>query len=356
MHKKLFIPGPIDCRKEVLEQMSGPMIGHRSKKCSEIGERIMKNMQKVFFTENVVVMSTTSGSGLMESAVKCCTAKRAACFSVGSFGDRWYEMAVANGVPADKIRSEDGKPTTPEMVEEALATGKYDLITVTHNETSSGVMNPIGEIAKVVKKYPDVVFCLDCVSSAAGAKIPVDEWGIDFCLTSTQKCLGVPPGLSLAAISTKAYERAKTVPNRGMYLDIVAIYDMMVKNYQYPSTPALSIMYALDWQLDQIVNVEGIENRFARHIEMAEYIRAWGRKHFELLAEEPYLSNTLTVIKNTKGFDVSAVNKELGAMGLEIANGYGKMKDVTFRISHMGDYTMEDMKLVTSSMEKVLGL
>lgn len=356
MHKKLFIPGPINCRPEVLEQMSGQMIGHRSKKCTEIGERIYKNMQKLFFTENVIVMSTTSGSGLMECAVKCCTAKRAACFSVGSFGDRWYEMTVANGIPADKFRSEEGKPTTPEMVEEALATGKYDLITVTHNETSSGVMNPVGEIAKVVKKYPDVVFCVDSVSSAGGSKIPVDEWGIDFCLTSTQKCLGVPPGMALAAVSKKAYERAKTVPNRGMYLDIVSIYDMVVKNYQYPSTPALSIMYALDWQLEQIVNVEGVENRFARHIEMAKYIREWGKKHFDLLAEEGYQSNTLTVIKNTKGFDVSAVNKELAGMGLEIAAGYGKMKETTFRISHMGDYTMEDMKFVTSSMEKVLGL
>ena len=219
MHKKLFIPGPIDCRPEVLEKLSGQMIGHRTKDCTAIGESIMKNMQKLFYTKNVVVISTTSGSGLMESAVKCCTANRAACFSVGSFGDRWYKMATSNGVEADLFSSEPGKCTTPEMVEEALKTGKYDLVTVTHNETSSGVMNPIGEIAKVMAKYPEVIFCVDAVSSAAGAKIPVDEWGIDFCITSTQKCLGVPPGLSLAAVSEKAYNKAKTVPNRGLYLD-----------------------------------------------------------------------------------------------------------------------------------------
>lgn len=356
MHKKLFIPGPIDCRPEVLEKLSAPMIGHRTKECTEIGERIMHNMQKLFYTKNVVVISTTSGSGLMESAVKCCTAKRAACFSVGSFGDRWYDMAVANGVPADKFRSEEGKCTTPEMVEEALSTGKYDLITVTHNETSSGVMNPVGEIAKVVAKYPEVVFCVDSVSSAGGAKIPVDEWGIDFCLTSTQKCLGVPPGLSLAAVSEKAYNRAKEVPNRGMYLDIVAIYDMMAKKAQYPSTPALSLMYALDWQLDQIVNVEGIENRFARHEEMAKFMRAWAKKHFGLVADENHLSNTLTVIKKPENVDISDLNKKLAEYGVVIASGYGKLKESSFRISHMGDYTMEDMKLVTSSIEKALGL
>ncbi|MBQ6868678.1 MAG: alanine--glyoxylate aminotransferase family protein [Clostridia bacterium] len=356
MHKKLFIPGPIDCRPEVLEKLSQPMIGHRTKECTEIGQRIMANMQKIWKTKNVVVISTTSGSGLMESAIKCCTAKRAACFSVGSFGDRWHKMATTNGVEADIFRSEEGKCTTPEMVEEALATGKYDLITVTHNETSSGVMNPVGEIAKVVAKYPDVVFCVDSVSSAGGADIPVDEWGIDICITTTQKCLGVPPGLSLASVSEKAYNRAKTVPNRGLYLDIVSIYDMMAEKAQYPSTPALSLMYALDWQLDQIVNVEGIENRYARHIEMAEYIRAWAKKHFGLVADEAHLSNTLTVIKKPENVDIADLNKKLGELGLTVAPGYGKLKASSFRISHMGDYTMEDMKLVTSSIEKVLGL
>ena len=356
MHKKLFIPGPIDCRPEVLEKLSQPMIGHRTKEATEIGRRIEQNMQKIFRTKNTVVISTTSGSGLMESAIKCCTAKRAAVFSVGSFGDRWYKMATTNGVPADLFSVEAGKCTTPEMVDEVLATGKYDLITVTHNETSSGVMNPVGAIGEVVKKYPDVVFCVDTVSSAGGSDIPVDEWGIDFCITSTQKCLGVPPGLSLAAVSEKAYNRAKTVPNRGLYLDIVSIYDMMVEKAQYPSTPALSLMYALDWQLDQIVNVEGIENRFARHKEMAEYVRAWARKNFALLADEDCLPKTLTVVKNTRNVDISDLNKKLADYGVTIAAGYGKLKETTFRISHMGDYTMDDMKLVTSSIDKILGL
>lgn len=357
MHKKLFIPGPVDVRPDVLEKMSMPMISHRGKEATELGQRICANLQKVFCTKNTIVLSTTSGSGLMESAIKCCTAKRAAVFSIGAFGDRWYKMATANGVPADKFRAEDGQATDPKQVDEVLATGKYDVVTVTHNETSVGIMNPIEEIAAVVKKYPDVVFCVDTVSSMGGTYIPVDELGIDFCMTSTQKCLGCPPGLSVASVSEKAYNRAKTVPNRGLYLDIVEIYDKVVEGNkcQYPSTPSLSHMFALDYQLQNMME-EGLENRYARHKEMAEFIRAWADKYFEVFSDKRYLSNTLTTIKNTRGISVSDLNKELAKVGIEISNGYGDLKEKTFRISHMADMTMDDMKLVTSAIEKVLGL
>lgn len=357
MHKKLFIPGPVDVRPDVLEKMSMPMISHRGKEATALGQRICANLQKVFYTKNAIVLSTTSGSGLMESAIKCCTAKRAAVFSIGAFGDRWYKMATANGVPADLFRAEDGQATDPKQVDEALATGKYDVVTITHNETSVGIMNPIAEIAAVVKKYPEVVFCVDTVSSMAGTYIPVDELGIDFCMTSTQKCLGCPPGMSAASVSEKAYNRAKTVPNRGLYLDIVEIYDKVVENNncQYPSTPSLSHMYALDYQLELIMK-EGLDARFARHIEMAEFIRAWAKKHFAIFSDERYLSNTLTTIKNTRDISVSDLNKKLAEMGIEISNGYGSLKEKTFRISHMADMTMDDMKLVTSAIEKVLGL
>ncbi len=355
MHKQLFIPGPVDVRPDVLEKMATPMIGHRSKECTALQESISGKLQKVFQTENVMVLSTSSGSGLMESAIRCCTAKKAAVFSIGAFGDRWYKMAVANGKPADKFRAEDGQATHPEDVEKVLATGEYDLITVTHNETSSGVQNPVGEIAEVVKKYPDVVFCIDTVSSMAGADIPVDKWGVDFCITSTQKCLGLPPGLSMASVSQKAYDRAKTVTNRGLYLDIVEIYDKVVKNYQYPSTPSLPHMFALDYQLDLIL-AEGLENRWARHAEMAKYIQDWARKYFALFSDERYLSNTVTCIANTRGISVADLNKALGERGMTLSNGYGDLKEKTFRIAHMADATMDDMKKLTTAIEDILGL
>ena len=357
MHKKLFIPGPVEVRPDVLEQMAKPMIGHRSKEASAIQRRISDNLRKLFFTESEILLSTTSGSGLMEGAIRSCTAKRAAVFSVGAFGKRWYEMATTNHVPADLFEVEMGKAVTPEMVDKELSTGKYDLVAVTHNETSTGVMNPIAEIGEVVKKYPDVVFIVDTVSSAAGSKIEVDKWGIDVCITSSQKALGLPPGLAVCTFSNKAKERAEKVPNRGFYLDLLALYKyIQKKDYQYPSTPSLSHMYALDYQLDYILNKEGLENRFARHIEMAKVVRAWAKKHFELFPDENYLSNTLTNIKNTKGIDVAALNKELGNRGFQISNGYGSLKDKTFRIAHMADCQMEDIQELLSNINDILGL
>lgn len=355
MHKKLFIPGPVEVRQDVLEKMATPMIGHRSKDASALQRRISDNIRKVFYTEEEILLSTSSGSGLMEGAVRSCTAKRAAVFSVGAFGNRWYEMAKFNNVPADLFESEWGQPTTPEMVDKVLSTGKYDLVTITHNETSTGLMNPVTEIAEVMKKYPEIVYCLDTVSSMAGTKIEVDKLGVDICITSSQKAIGLPPGIAICSMSKKAVERAKQVPFRGLYLDLLSLYEyIQKKDYQYPSTPSLSHMFALDYQLERILE-EGLENRYKRHHDMAEVVRAWGRDHFELFPDERYLSNTLTNIKNTRNIDVAGLNKELGARGFQISNGYGKLKDKTFRIAHMADCTMEDINELLKNMDEILG-
>ncbi|WP_105617672.1 pyridoxal-phosphate-dependent aminotransferase family protein [Vallitalea okinawensis] len=356
MHKKLFIPGPVEVSDDVLQKLATPMIGHRTKEASVLQRSISDKLRKLMYTENEILLSTSSGSGLMEGAVRSCTRKRAAVFSVGAFGDRWYQMAIANGVPADKFASEWGQPTTPEMVDEVLSTGNYDLITITHNETSTGIMNPVDAIAEVVKKYPEVVFCLDTVSSLGGAKIEVDKLGVDICIASTQKCLGLPPGLAACSFSEKALNAAKEVPNRGMYLDLLNLYNyIQKKDYQYPSTPSLPHMFALDYQLDKIFE-EGLENRFARHIEMAEYVRNWANTHFEMLADPQYASNTLTTVKNTKGISVAELNKALGERGFTISNGYGELKEKTFRIAHMADTTLEEVKEVLVLIEEILGL
>ncbi len=357
MHKKLFIPGPVEVREDVLAKMATPQIGHRTKDASALQRSISDKLRKLMYTENEILLSTSSGSGLMEGAIRSCTRKRAAVFSVGAFGDRWFEMAEANGVPADIFKSELGKETTAKMVDEALATGKYDLITVTHNETSTGIMNPVEEIAAVLKeKYPDVIFCLDCVSSLGGTKIEVDKLGVDICITSTQKCLGLPAGMSICSISQKAVEAAKGVKHRGLYFDLLALYDyIQKKDYQYPSTPSLAHMFALDYQLDRIL-AEGPEQRFARHLEMAKTTRAWAKKHFEMLAEEKFASNTLTTIKNTRDIDVSDLNKKLGERGFMISNGYGKLKNVTFRIAHMADTQPEELDELLKVIEEILGL
>lgn len=356
MHKRLFIPGPVDVASDVLQKMATPQIGHRTKDASNLQRSICEKIGQLMYTKNQILLSTSSGSGIMEGAVRSCTTKRAAIFSVGAFGNRWYDMAIANNVAADKFESVWGEPTTPEMVEEVLATGKYDLITVTHNETSTGIMNPVAAIAEVVKKYPEVVFCLDTVSSLGGTKIPVDEWGVDICIASTQKCLGLPAGLAIFSFSEKAKAAAEKVPHRGMYFDLLALSKYSdKKDHQYPSTPSQAHMFALDYQLTKMME-EGFEKRFDRHLEMAKVVRAWANKHFDMLAEDQYASNTLTTIKNTKGISVGDLNKELGNRGFMISNGYGDLKEKTFRIAHMAETQMEDIKEVLGQIEDILGL
>ncbi|MDO4540295.1 MAG: alanine--glyoxylate aminotransferase family protein [Syntrophomonadaceae bacterium] len=356
MHKKLFIPGPVEVRPEVLMRMATPMIGHRSKAASELQHGISDKLKTLFGTREAILLSTSSGSGLMEGAVRSCTAQRAACFAVGAFGVRWYDMAVGNGVPADLFEVPWGEPNTAQQLEAALASGKYDLITITHNETSTGLMNPLGELSAVWKRYPEVVVCADTVSSMGGTPIPVDEWGIDICVTSTQKALGLPPGLAICSFSQKAVERAKTVKQRGYYLDLLALYDyIQKKDYQYPSTPSLSHMFALDYQLDLIL-AEGLKERYARHRAMAELVRAWAAKHFALFADPACLSDTLTTITNTRDIDVAALNKALGERGWQISNGYGKLKDKTFRIAHMADAAVDEIKALLADIDDILSL
>lgn len=356
MPKKLFIPGPTVVAPEVLEKMAGPMMGHRSKEASALQRSISDKLRQLFYTQNEIIVSTSSGSGLMEGAIRSCTSRRAAVFSIGAFGDRWFKMAQANGVPSDIFKSELGQITTPEMVDQALATGLYDLVAITHNETATGVTNPCDEIAEVIKKYPDVIWCVDAVSSAGGMKIEVDKLGIDICITSGQKALAVPPGIAVCTMSSKAYERTAQVPNRGLYFDLKELYDFVQqKDHQYPSTPTLSHMYALDFQLDRIL-AEGLENRWARHAEMADYCRAWATEYFDLFSDKAHLSNTLTVIANTRGISVSELNKKLGERNKEISNGYGSLKEKCFRIAHMGELTLDDIKEVTSDIEDILGL
>lgn len=265
-------------------------------------------------------------------------------------------MAITNGKEADLFRSEPGMPTTPEMVEEALKTGLYDVVTVTHNETSSGIMNPVYEIGQVVKKYPDIIYLVDTVSSLGGAKVEADKCGIDICLTSTQKCLGLPPGLSVAAISDKAIKRAETVENRGFYLDLIGVVKRAKKDFQYPSTPSTPHMWALDYQLDKILNVEGLDNRFDRHARLAKIVQEWAEKHFELYVLEGYRSNTVTTIMNTKGFNIGDLNKELAKRGFMISNGYGDLKGKAFRIAHMADRQEADLQDLLRNIEEIWGL
>jgi aspartate aminotransferase-like enzyme len=248
-----------------------------------------------------------------------------------------------------------GQAITPDLVDEALAKGDYDALTVCHNETSTGVMNPIPQIAQLLHaKYPDVLILVDAVSGMAGSKIEFDDWGLDVCLAGVQKCFALPPGLTVAAVSDRARERALEVPNRGHYF----AYDEMDKKYeksQTPATPAISLIQALNQQLDDMFT-EGLENRFARHIEMANIVRNWARKNFALYGDERYLSNTVTNVENTRGISVAGLNEELAKRGAMLSNGYGSLKEKCFRIAHMGDLQVSDINWLLTQIDDILGL
>jgi predicted phosphoserine aminotransferase len=353
MHKKLFIPGPVEVYPGVLNAMATPMIGHRTKDYTDLHGAVKGKLQQLLYTKNKIFLSTSSGTGLMEACVRNCVSKRAAHFVCGEFGERWFGISVANGKEADKFEVPLGQSIKPAMVDKELATGKYDTVFVTHNETSVGVMNPLKEIADVVKKYPDVLFMVDAVSSMAGAKIEVDAWGIDVCLASTQKGFALPPGFALCSISNRALERAKTVKNRGYYFDFIEFDAFDAKN-QTPTTPSVSHIFALNYQLDQMLK-EGLDNRFNRLKELAKMCRKWVTDNgFKLFTEPGYESVTMTTADNTRKIDIKKLNEELGKVGYMISAGYGKLKDSTFRIAHMGDCNADELQGLLNAMDKIL--
>jgi aspartate aminotransferase-like enzyme len=355
MYKKLFIPGPTHVVDEILQAQAVPMIGHRMKEYSDLQAEVTPKLQELLYTRQRVYLFASSSTGVMEGAIRQASNKKLLGTVCGAFSKRWYEIVVANGIPNGKLAVPTGQATTVDLVDEALSQGDYDAITLTMNETATGIMNPVEDIAKMIhQKYPDVLILVDAVSCMAGTRIEFDAWGLDVCLAGVQKCFALPPGLTVAAVSDRARERGKTVPNRGFYF----AWDAMDKSYekfQTPATPAISLIQALNVQMDRIL-AEGLENRWQRHIEMAEYTRAWARKHFSIYGDERYLSNTVTNIENTRGIRVADLNKELGKRGAVISNGYGDLKEKCFRIAHMGDLSLADLQWLTAQIDDILGL
>lgn len=348
---RLFVPGPVDVEQDVLKQMQNPMIYHRGKDFSQLLENCVEKLKKIMYTENYVFISTSSSTGLMEAAIRNCVKKKCLNVATGAFGERWHQIAIANGKDADMLQIEWGKAATPDIIDDALSKGNYDCVTLVHNETSTGVSNPIYDISKVIKRH-DVCFLVDTVSSMGGIKIEVDKLGIDVCLFGSQKALGLPPGLSACSVSEKALVKAETVKNRGYYFDFIVFKKYCLKK-QTPSTPALPQIYALNYKLDKILK-EGLEKRYQRHRELAEITRDWTKENFALFPEEKYASNTLTCIKNSRKIDIEKLKSELKKRRLLISNGYGKLKEKTFRIAHMGDRTILELKELLDAIDEIL--
>jgi aspartate aminotransferase-like enzyme len=350
----MFVPGPVDVNPEVLAAQAKPMLPHRSKEFEAIFQRADQKARQLFFTQNRVFITASSGSGLQEAAVRNFVKSRVLVCVNGAFAERWYEVAVSNGKGAVKLEAPWEQPITADRVADALGKEHFDALLVVHNETSTGLQNPVGEIAAACRQVsPDTLICVDTVSSLGGVKIESDAWGLDMVLTSSQKCLALPPGLGLAAVSDRAMAFAAQVPQRGWYFDLVRMEKHRLKD-STPATPAMSLIYALDFQLDRIL-AEGLNTRFVRHSAMASCVQLWAvERGFPLFASPGYRSQTVTTVVNTANLDISALNKYLLERGMRIANGYGVLKGKTFRIAHMGETQIADIEVLLAAIDEYL--
>jgi aspartate aminotransferase-like enzyme len=352
-HKKLLIPGPTESPADVLQQQARWLIGHRGADYTELYVGIIDKLGKYFETQQNRTVLTASGTIWMDITARNIVKKKALAGVCGAFSRRMYQAIGSSGKEVDALDVEWGKAHKPDDVLEALAQDDYDTLAIVHNETSTGVRNPISEIGRAVKKeYPDIMFVVDAVSSAGGDRLVPEELNSDLMFTSTQKCFALPPGLSMAFYSDAAIERAREIPGRGHYTDLTAIHDYYQKKHQNPTTPNVSLMFALDYQLDRML-AEGSHARYERHKSMAEYTRKWASNRFKMFPEPGYESVTVSTIANTEGKDIGELNKALGQRGYQIANGYGDLKEKTFRIGHMGEWTLSEIKSLLWHIDEI---
>lgn len=324
--------------------------------CADLVGRIEEKIKQVFFTDSRVYITASSGTGLQEAAVRNCVRSRVLNCVNGAFADRWREVTEANGKENEILAVEWGEAITPKLVTDRLQGGSFDAITVVHNETSTGVTSPIDEIASAVRSLPngdDIMILVDSVSGLSGARLEFDAWDLDVVFTSSQKAFALPAGLGFCAVSDRALARAETVKDRGYYFDFVLLEKYLKRN-QTPATPAISLLYALDRQLDDML-AEGMENRFERHLHMRDRTIEWARgRGFNLFAAEGFRSPTVTCLTNDLGLDVVALNQYLRRDGMIISNGYGPLKGKNFRIAHMGDAQLSELNTLLQSIDRYL--
>ncbi|HWG54586.1 MAG TPA: alanine--glyoxylate aminotransferase family protein [Gemmatimonadaceae bacterium] len=355
---RFFLPGPTEVRHEVLAAQLQPMIGHRGKPMEELIASLQPGLRDIFRTTRPVYISSSSATGLMEAAVRNGVKRRVLSLVNGAFSERFFRIAEACGYEADALRVPLGQAHEPGAVADALRAHDYDAVTVVHSETSTGVLNPIADIARVVHAAGDVVLLVDSVTGIAGTPVETDGWDLDFVLTGSQKALALPPGLALGVANDRMLARAAKAPARGVYFDLVEFDKYLAKN-QTPNTPALSLFNALAVQLEYIRS-ETIEARWARHDAMARRCWQWVDEMAArgvavgMLARDGFRSPTVSCITMPDGKPGSAVTKALAARGYTIASGYGELKDATIRIGHMGDHTVAELDALLAELATVL--
>jgi len=354
----LMIPGPTNVDPRVLRAMCRPPLSHTSPEFAGIFKEALNNLKKVFMTESEVFVIAGSGTLALEMAIANIIEpgdKVLNCVS-GYFGNYFVEISKVFGAVPKVLEVEWGKAVKPKQVEEALKEDNYKAVTVTHVETSTGVFNPIKEVGEVVKKHSDAFYIVDTVSSLGGMEVRVDEWGIDVCASGSQKCIGIPPGLALIAVSQKTLEfiekrKSKIGTWYGSFKNWLPI---MRDPTKYFATPAVNMIYALNESLKLILE-EGLENRFRRHHELAESFRAAIEAlNLKLVAEKEYASNTVSAVYYPENIDDNQFRSEMKKCGIVVAAMLGPLKGKGFRVGHMGNVNQNDIFSLLTAIETSL--
>jgi aspartate aminotransferase-like enzyme len=351
---RLFIPGPVKVNDDVLQQLARPTLGHRLKEYSQLHAETVDMLKKILFTEQNVFLSTSSASGIWEAAIRNCVDfdETVLCTMCGAFSDKWASVAESCGRKVEELKVDWGQAVTADMIDDKLSSGEYAAITMVYSETSTGLANPLYEISEMMKeKYPDVLVFVDSVSAMVGMPIHFDRLGWDVTFASVQKAFALPPGLAVALVSNRALEKSKTVPGRGYYFDFQSFAKSTEKN-QTPTTPSIPHIMGLHYQCNKLIK-EGMENVWKRHKAMADFTRSWAKEKFALFCEEKYCTNTLTTVRNTRKINVADTIKAIQTKHNTVfGNGYGKLKEETFRIAHMGDITLDDVRELISWIDE----
>ena len=351
---RFFLPGPTDVHPEVLAAMQRPMIGHRSGAMEQLLAGMAPGLARLFRTTRRVLVGTTSATGFMELAVRNGVRRRALSLVNGSFSERFAHLVRACGKECVRLDVPLGCAVEPDMLRDALRRTPVDAVTLVHSETSTGVLQDVAALAAVVREFEDVLLLVDAVTSVAGSPVETDAWGLDFVLTGSQKALALPPGLALGVASPRMLERAKTLPDRGLYFDLVGFTEATAK-HQPTNTPAISLLYALQTQLARIEREGGVEGRWRRHDAMRGRVEAWSEQRgVPYLPREGRRSWTVSCLKLPEGTSAKRIVSGLKDAGWTIGSGYGPLKDSTIRIGHMGDHTVGAVEELLALLQGLL--
>jgi aspartate aminotransferase-like enzyme len=350
---KFFLPGPSYVPQDVLQAMTKPLVGHRSAGFKDFYVRMSQRLQQVLRTSGDVLVATGSSTLVMESAVLSCVQQDVLNLTNGAFSERWHSISKSLGKPADKLSFPWGQAIDPDVVRSALRRKRYEAVTLVHNETSTGVMSPIADVARAIREESDALIIVDTVSSLGGGRVETDDWGIDIVLAGTQKAIAAPPGLTLFTLSERAAGRAAKVPHRGFYTDVLR-YQEKHREGGFITTPAISLLYGLDVQLDRIL-AEGMEARWARHEQLYRKTAQWAAGRGCAYASAGNArSVTVSCLYPPAGVDPQSIVKGLAQRGYTIGGGYGDWKPTTFRIGHMGEVRESDLDALLAEIDQIL--